>query len=157
MALGGTGPENCQAERYTSRASIESIENLRITVFDDPVLLPLLGRTFPKAKIRIVADYLDLPKYAGDDEAAIWSFQQASAFVAAHRGFSAVLPRDLGSPFVFAYLMPRDSGEFLNYVNYWLDLKRSDGFLQRMHDYWILGKPRAQKTRRWSVMRDVLH
>lgn len=144
-----------EAGRFISRARIEAIRNLQLTVFNDPVLLPLLRHTFPEARIRIVENYRQLSP--DSDEAAIWSFQQAAAFVAAHRGFTAVAPEDLGSPFVFAYLMPKNSEQFLRYVNYWLDLKASDGFQKRMHDYWILGKSRPQHIRRWSVARNVLH
>jgi hypothetical protein len=35
-------------------------------------------------------------------------------------------------------------------------LKRSDGSLDKIYDYWILGKGTEVKEPRWSVIRDVL-
>ena len=68
-----------------------------------------------------------------------------------------MVPKDFGSPFLFTYLMPPRSGEMTDFVNYWLELRKADGFQARELDYWILGQPRALSTPRWSILRDVLH
>ena len=57
---------------------------LRLAVFDDPVLVPMLGRLFPNAEIEIVSDYSVLPAIAGHIDGAIWTLEQASAWAAAH-------------------------------------------------------------------------
>ena len=45
----------------------------------------------------------------------------------------------------------------VNVLDRWLDLKRRDGTLTRVYDYWILGKTSSEKHEpRWSVIRDVL-
>ncbi len=49
-----------------------------------------------------------------------------------------------------------DSTELLDFVNYWLDLKKLDGFVGQQYRYWILGEPSKLKPR-WCVIRDVLH
>jgi ABC-type amino acid transport substrate-binding protein len=41
-------------------------------------------------------------------------------------------------------------------VNAWVDLKKKDGTVQRLYDYWVLGKNAEKKQARWSVIRDVL-
>lgn len=38
-----------------------------------------------------------------------------------------------------------------------IDLKRRDGTLRGLYDYWVLAKDAAPKRPRWSVVRDVLH
>jgi proton glutamate symport protein len=43
-----------RANDFTSRAKILERQGLKIAVFDDPVLLPRLKRTFPNAEIVIV-------------------------------------------------------------------------------------------------------
>ncbi|MBM4082664.1 MAG: hypothetical protein FJ278_23360 [Planctomycetes bacterium] len=58
---------------------------------------------------------------------------------------------------VFGYLMPPNSSDLCQFVNHWLDMRRADGFLQALHDYWILGKPRPKIEPRWCILRDVLH
>ena len=56
-----------------------------------------------------------------------------------------------------AYLMPPDSQELVGFVDAWLDLKRANGFEQRMQAYWLQGKSRSDHQPRWSIIRNVLH
>jgi hypothetical protein len=72
-------------------------------------------------------------------------------------GLTAVVTKDLGPPYLFAYMMPQNSSELHKYVDYWLKLKEAEGFTKNMYDYWILGKPLGDGTPRWSVIRNVLH
>ncbi len=144
-----------RAAEYLSRQQIEAKQNLRLGVFNDPVLVPLLERVFPKAAVVIVPNYSVLPDF-GRIDAAVWTLEQASALAAAHPGITAVAPSDLGSPLLFAYLLPPDSPEAVHFVNYWLELRRTDGFHQRQYDYWIKGQPPSRSAPRWSILRDVL-
>ena len=68
-----------------------------------------------------------------------------------------MVPKDFGNPFLFTYLMAPDSGGLANFVNYWLELRRADGFRAREFDHWIREQPRAPSEPRWSILRNVLH
>jgi ABC-type amino acid transport substrate-binding protein len=139
---------------FTSRAKILERNDLRIGVFDDPVLIPRLKRTFPNAEIVLVADYRQVPDFSKID-AAIWTFAQAEALAAAHPDLIAVAPSDVGNPYLLAYLMPPGAEEFEKFISYWLSLKKSDGFEARQRAYWIERVPRADPEPRWSVLRNV--
>lgn len=41
-------------------------------------------------------------------------------------------------------------------MNSWIELKKSDGTVQQLYDYWVLGREAEQLGPRWSVIRDVL-
>ncbi len=142
--------------RFRTRDQILSTKGLRIGVFDDPVLRPLVAQILPNAEIVVVPDYSVLPDFTRVD-AAIWTLEQAAALARSHPGITAVVPKDLGNPFLFTYLMPPRSQEMLHFVNYWLELRNADGSRAREFNYWILGQPRPVTTPRWSIMRDVLH
>ena len=101
---------------------------LRLAVFDDPDLVPMLGRLFPNAEIEIVPDYSVLPAIAEQIDGAIWTLEQASAWAAAHPGFTAVQPAGTGSPILLAYLMPPGADSLRQYLDQWLELKAIDGF-----------------------------
>jgi hypothetical protein len=139
-----------------TRGQILAMPNLRIGVFDDPVLRPALARVFPRAEIVVVPDYNALPDFTKID-AAIWTLEQAAALARSHPGITAVVPKDVGNPFLFTYLMPPHSDEMVHFVSYWLDLRKADGMHTRELNYWLLGQPRTQASPRWSVVRDVLH
>jgi proton glutamate symport protein len=123
-----------RASGFTSRAKILERRGLKIGVFDDPVLIPRLKRTCPNAEIVVVASYEQLPDFSRID-AAIWTLVQAESLAAAHPSLIAVAPKDVGNPYLLAYLMPPGADEFENFVSYWLDLKRTDGFEKRQRAY----------------------
>jgi ABC-type amino acid transport substrate-binding protein len=143
-----------RAEGFTSRTKILERKALKIGVFNDPVLMPRLARTFPNAEIVVVPGYQLIPDFSKID-AAIWTLVQAESLAAAHPGLIAVVPRDAGSPYLLAYLMPPGADEFENFVNYWLDLKRADGFEKRQRAYWIDRVPPESRAPRWSILGDV--
>jgi hypothetical protein len=80
---------------------------------------------------------------------------QAESLAAAHPGLIAVVPKDVGNPYLLAYLMPPGADEFGNFVNYWLDLKRADGFEKRQRAYWIDRVPPQSRAPRWSILGNV--
>jgi proton glutamate symport protein len=141
-----------RASNFLERDAIIAMPNLRLAVFDDPVLLPMVRRVFPEATIEVVPDYNVLPAMSDRIDAAIWTLEQAGSWAAAHPGFTAVAPAGMGGPILFAYLLPRDAGSLRQYLDQWLELKISDGFRDEQLDYWIKGKRRAEPQPRWNLL-----
>jgi ABC-type amino acid transport substrate-binding protein len=125
-----------RVEEFKSKAVIASNPDLTIAVFDDPVLVPLAKRSFPSAKLRVVENYSNLQDLKGVD-AALWTREQARALAISLEGYSAVVPEDTASRFLFAYLMPPASPGLAAYFNYWMDLSRKAGVLKDMDSRWI--------------------
>jgi len=154
-----------RVDAFRSRNEINARTGVRLGVFLDPVLVPRVKRSFPNAQTILVpglsfsaghADYYNtLPDFSQID-AAVWTLTQAEALAATHPGIAAVQPSDVGNPYLYAYLMPPDAEQLNNFVNYWLQLKRTDGSEQQEHDYWINRVPRDNALPRWSILRDVL-
>jgi Na+/H+-dicarboxylate symporter/ABC-type amino acid transport substrate-binding protein len=143
------------AEKYLDREQIEGHKDLVIGIFNDPVLKEIADRLFPKAILKVIPDYGDLPKNTQID-AAIWTLEQARVWAAQNADYTAVLPRNLGGVIPFAYLLPPNSGGFRNYLDYWLQLKNLSDFGVRMHQKWIDGKPQNKKTPRPGLIRKYL-
>ncbi len=143
------------ADRFLSRAFIEAQTDLVIGVFNDPIPRPLAKRLFPHAKIEVVPSYQVLPERP-DIDAAIWTLEQAKAWAAPQPDYTAVVPKDLGGRFLFAYLMPADAVEFQQFVNYWMRLQDANGSRQRLVRQWIDGKPEDKQTPRWSILGNLL-
>jgi ABC-type amino acid transport substrate-binding protein len=145
-----------RAPEFLQRDAIAARPNLRLAVFDDPVLVPMVQRLFLGASIEVVPDYSVLPAMKDRIDGAIWTLEQAGAWAAAHPGFTAVAPAGMGSPILFAYLLPPNSSTFRQYFDQWLELKTSDGFRAAQLDYWIKGKRRAQRRPRWNLLDALL-
>ena len=86
--------------------------------------------------MHVVKDYSNLKDLKGID-AALWTREQARALAISLEGFSAVVPEDTASRFLFAYLMPPSSPGLAAYFNYWMDLSRNAGVLKDMESRWI--------------------
>jgi ABC-type amino acid transport substrate-binding protein len=86
-----------RAEAFTTRAKILEYPALKIGVFNDPVLIPRLARTFPNAEIVIVPGYQQVPDFSKID-AAIWTLVQAESLAAAHPSLLPLFRRMLGTP-----------------------------------------------------------
>ncbi|MEM7121881.1 MAG: cation:dicarboxylase symporter family transporter [Pseudomonadota bacterium] len=144
-----------QVDNFLTRDSIRAQDNLVIGVFDDPILIPLARRLFPNAQVKVVSDYDELPKHP-EIGAAIWTLEQAKAWTAHRNDYTAVVPDNVGSPFLIAYLLPANSSELTQFLNYWMRLQRASGFHDRMVHHWIEGKPDVSQESRWNILDDVL-
>ncbi|MEA2079396.1 MAG: ABC transporter substrate-binding protein [Pseudomonadota bacterium] len=56
-----------------------------------------------------------------------------------------------------AIAMAQGDQQFLDFIDAWLNLKKTEGALDQMYNKWILGKVGKQKEPRWSVIRNLLH
>ena len=56
-----------------------------------------------------------------------------------------------------AYPVAHRDVQFLSFLDRWVELKKRDGTIQDLYDYWILGKNAEPPVPRWSVGHDVLH
>ena len=142
-----------RAEQFRSRAQILALANLRLAVCDDPMLIPMAKFFFPKANITVVAsENVAAAIGAGQIDGVMWTLQQASAWAAAHPGFTAVAPGDMGTPILLTYMMPPGADILRRYVDQWVALKEADGFRATQVDYWINGKPRSDRPPRWNLL-----
>jgi len=55
-----------------------------------------------------------------------------------------------------AYAVPKGDVEMIEFVSNWIELKRKDGTIDSLYDYWMLGGAIETRKPRWSVIRDVL-
>ncbi len=87
-------------------------------------------------------------------DAIIISAEAGSAWTILYPAYSVVVPE----PHIkanAALAMPLDA-DFIDFVNSWLQMKKTSGIINKLYDKWILGKKVKQKKLRWSIGRDVL-
>lgn len=53
-------------------------------------------------------------------------------------------------------MAPNDQS-MAKFVSTWVELKKQDGTIANLYDYWILGESEALKKPRWSIISNVLH
>jgi hypothetical protein len=112
---------------------------------------------FPDNPLILLDDCND---FAGSGtDLMIWSEKQAISWILRHPGYTIVHPNASLGMDTLAYPMSQKAGQFLNYMNIWLDLKKNDGFAEYQYTLWILGKTEAAREiePRWSILRNVLN
>ncbi|MCX6267272.1 MAG: transporter substrate-binding domain-containing protein, partial [Bacteroidetes bacterium] len=144
------------SENLTTRDNALSQRALTIGMFDSPVLEKLTNMMFPDNHKVQVINYFELAKRQ-DIDMALWTFVQARAYARSHPGYTAVVPSDFGSPFLFAYYMPPGADQIVHYLDYWLELKQTEGFTSAQEKQWMEGIQPGSASHRWCLIRDVFH
>ena len=84
------------------------------------------------------------------------SAEVGSAWTLKYPHYSVVKPtgHDARTPL---YYFVADKSQLREFLGSWLKLKRRNGTVQQLYDYWVLGMDLKGKSPRWCILRDVLH
>ncbi len=146
-------------EKYQSVEAVKKMQGLRLAVSGSKgYYFQAIQEVLPHAElVSIDSPRRFFRKEVEDVDAMVFAVEVASAWTLLYPEFSVVVPEGVSSKAPAAFALPRGEIALLQYMNTWLALKKSNGFMDRIYDYWILGRdPKAVKPR-WSIMKDVLH
>jgi ABC-type amino acid transport substrate-binding protein len=145
-------------EEFSRREVVQGRRDLRLAIPDIPYYRDRMQRFLPHAELIPIRDYRT---FVGDDsgrfDAMIAAVEVASSWSLLHPRFGLVVPQPPFQDVPLAYALPLGEFAWNGAVDTWIDLKRSEGTIQELYDYWILGREAEERGRRWSIVRDVLH
>ncbi len=112
--------------------------------------MPIALLNFSPSSIVSIENYEHLPK---NIDAALWTKSHTDAWVTIHPGFTSIVPEGLikGWQLEMAYMFNREASDFVSFVNYWLQLQKTEGFSQKQYNYWIKRIAPENKKPRWSI------
>ncbi|NOY75453.1 MAG: hypothetical protein GXP32_06640 [Kiritimatiellaeota bacterium] len=87
----------------------------------------------------------------------VHSAEQGATWALKYPLYSALVLKNVKHNTVVAYAIAKGDLPFLEYLNYWLKLKKLNKVTDQNYKYWVLGEVPELKKRRWCVLRDVLH
>lgn len=146
-----------QRERFTTIGGIQARSALKIAALRLPYYLNTIERHFPGidlVTIRSPRQFFTAPP--GTFDAMLYSAEGGSAWTLVYPSFSVVVPKPSHGTASLALGLPLDAPQLKVYVDTWLQLKRQEGFIDDLSEYWIQGKGAKRREPRWSIMRDVL-
>jgi ABC-type amino acid transport substrate-binding protein len=112
----------------------------------------------PNATVIALPNFWDSLKKLGPElDAFIAPAERGSVRTLLNPEFTVVVPQPEIIRIPLAYPIARQDSGFANLVNSWIELKKKDGTISALYDYWILGKNAKPKHPRWSIVHDVLH
>ena len=150
-------------ERRSEFASTEKLhrsQGLRIGVpLDEGQVKASIRRYFGSAAVEYVAMASPSAFFEGkrpDIDAYLMPAEGGAAATLLYPQFSVVVPQPNPVTIPIAFGAAPHSDDLVNAVNTWITYARSEGSIQSGYDYWVLGKGAETRTRRWSILRDVL-
>ena len=147
-----------ERRRFESWDEIRARDALIVAVPDVPYYIDKLQQRLPGAQLRKVRSIAALfGPGAVEGEAIALPAERGSAWTLRYPQYSVVVPLPAPIKVPLAFATPRGELELTAFLNTWLDLKRKDGTLDELYQYWILGRDPAARVPRWSIIRDVLH
>lgn len=111
----------------------------------------------PKVKIKRLNSYEEF--YSGDAEvdAIITSFETGSIETILHPEYQLVNPFNTAISVPLVYPIGSADPEVQGFVSDWIKVKKKEGTINDLYNYWLLGKDPVTTKRRWSIIRDELH
>jgi Na+/H+-dicarboxylate symporter/ABC-type amino acid transport substrate-binding protein len=150
--------EDHRRREFNRRDLIDGNSDLRIAFPNEPYYLTWAHRLLPNAQLIPVSDVATfLSAEEGEYDAMIFAGEALAAQTLLHPEFGVVVPKPSFPSLPAAYPLPIGETTWRDAIDAWITLKRTDGTVQELYDYWILGKNAKPQERRWSVIRDVLH
>jgi ABC-type amino acid transport substrate-binding protein len=112
-------------------------------------------RYLPNTDIAVMETYseffTDNPKKVG---AIVISAEAGSAWTILYPAYSVVVPEPHLKANA-ALAIPLGTSDFEDFVNDWLQMKKTSGIIDKLYNKWILGTKVEQKKGRWSIGRDL--
>lgn len=90
-------------------------------------------------------------------DAFLYAAEAGSARSLLYPAYTVAIPQPGVLKGPVAYQLPRGDRELVDFINIWVELKKRDGTIAALYDYWVLGKNAVPRQPRWSVIRNVLH
>ncbi len=145
-------------EQFSSWSAIEARPATTIAVPNVPYYIDKLRGRLPRARLTVLEDLA--AAFAQPDpavDAIALPAERGSAWTLMYPQFTVVVPEPGIVRVPLAYPIARHDDAFASFVNTWMDLKRKDGTMETLYNYWVLGREAAPRQPRWSIIHDVLH
>lgn len=145
-----------QKKIFRNKQALLRLERqLRIGVPDDSYFLTYVQRNLPDVEIVLLDSARDFFQRE-DLDALLVDAESGSAWTLIYPQFSIVVPDQTHIQQPLGYAIPQGEVEFLNTVDTLLRISKDRGVQANLYDHWILGKEPPDRSRRWSILEDVL-
>jgi ABC-type amino acid transport substrate-binding protein len=139
--------------------TIRNLKDVRIAVPQISSFVDQLRSRAPGAEIVTFrnTDGLFRNSRVNELDAILLAAERGSVWTLLYPQNCIVVPQPGIIKLPLAYIIVRRDQPLANLVNTWIELKKRDGTISALYDYWILGRNAAAKEPRWSIIRNVLH
>ena len=148
--------EDHRLDEFSSREAAQAHESLRIAIPPSHYYAAKIRDYLPQAEVVTVESVRPFFRGEVDVDALVYTAESGSSWSLVYPRYTVAVPRPDILKVPLAYPVARGDEEMVNFLNAWIDLKRKDGTIRSLFDYWIRGIVTENKEPRWSVVRNVL-
>jgi ABC-type amino acid transport substrate-binding protein len=144
---------------FSNIEDIRKLDSLRIGIGQGQYYTEKIINLFPNAEVvQLASPRLFVRDSLDRLDALAFTAESGGAWSIIYPEFSVAIPQPVAFKIPQAYVVSRDDQEFLNFINTWIYLKKTDGSFDSALRYWVMGRGiQETKEPRWSVIRNVLH
>ncbi len=149
--------QDYRRSEFSSREARQKLQAPKLAILDVPYFISFVREHLPKAQLAIVNSAEEFFASKGKTlDGFVYSAEGGSAWTLLYPEYTVVVSQPpIALP--VSYAMARGDRELVDYVNALVELKKGDGTLKKLYNYWVVGQFAADTQPRWSVLRDVLH
>ena len=145
-------------DAFATWPQIDAMGDIAIGIPDLPYFIEKVHAFAPRARLQVVPS-IEAALGAGRLELHAFALpaERGSAWTLMHPQFSVVVPSGTRVRIPLGYPVAARDEAFASFINTWIELKRKDGTVEALFDYWVRGLRATPVKPRWSIIRDVLH
>jgi len=143
-------------KEFSSMAKIEAMEDLRVAVSRSGHAAENVFRRVSHAEVVEISTIREFFEGGGGFDVLAVSAEIGSAWTLRYPEYTVLKSLERRVRVPLAYPIAGRDEELQAFINDWLELRKSSGVVDRLFDYWVLGKGAETHELRWSVLRDVL-
>ena len=143
--------------KFSTVQSIRSMKGLRLGVLEGQYFSQRARYYFKDAEIVELQSERDFFEGKTQNlDALVTSAEAGSAWTLLYPSYKVLNPLAGIDKIPLGFALAGNDQEMEHFLAVWLRLKKDDGTIQRLKDYWILGITAEKKSPRWSIIRNVL-
>ena len=145
-----------QREIFSDLQALRAWDGLTIALVSSTYYQSRLKQLLPNAGLVYLESAEDFFNGRGQGaDALLLTEEEGAAYAYRYPHYGVVTTEQrVGIP--AAYPVPKGDIEMMEFVSNWIELKKSEGTIEQLYEYWMHGGATEMKTPRWSVIRDVL-
>jgi Na+/H+-dicarboxylate symporter len=148
--------KNSNKNKFANVKKLKNIKDLRIAMLKGSNYRDIIRKYLPDAAIVPMDSTTEFFEKKLDADLFITSAEQAAAWTIIYPNYSLIIAKPLMSSKLVAYPIASGDLKFLEFLNYWLEMQKQNGFIDEQYQYWILGKDKNPKEPRWSIYGNLL-
>lgn len=149
--------EDHEGDLFSDMQQLKERENLTIAMVSTHYFEHRIRRLLPNADfvyLEAAEDFFTDQLHGAD--ALLLSAEEGAAYTYRYPRYTVSRVERPVVRLPAAYAVPKGDIEMMEFVSNWIDLKRKDGTVDGLYEYWMLGGAAKVDSKRWSVIRDVL-